>query len=226
LIQISVNNPAEFNFYKPVKSITMNTKIKELTENIYNDGIAKAREEADRILKEASQKAEETTAQAKARAESMLSQAKSESEKINASLKADLQATKIQVLEITRQEVGNLITARTAGVMAARLSDNVDFMKDMILEILKSWNWNNGNAQPVEALVPEKMVDNLEAMIQSDASDIMGTNLVVKPVADLKKGFQIVNDEAGFKISFTDEDFETFFASLMKPKIKEYLFKP
>jgi hypothetical protein len=43
-------------------------------------------------------------------------------------------------------------------------------------------------------------------------------------VPHLKQGFQIVNDKEGFKISFTDEDFEIFFASLMKPKIREYLF--
>lgn len=202
----------------------MNTKIKELTENIYNDGVAKAREEADRILKEANQKAEKITSEAQAKAEAIVSEAKSESEKINASLKSDLQSTKTQVIEIAKQEISNLITSQTSKSMAGKVADNEKFLKEMILEILKNWNPANGPVEQVEALVPEKMAGKLDQLIQSEAETIMGSKLVVKPVAAVKNGFQIVNNEIGFKISFTDEDFEIFFASLMKPKIREYLF--
>lgn len=190
----------------------MNTKIKELTENIYNDGVAKAREEADRILKEASQKAEKITSEAQAKADAIVSEAKSESEKINASLKSDLQSTKIQVVEIAKQEVSNLITAQTSTVVADKITDNTKLLSDMVLGILKNWNPDSGSVGKVEALVPQKMAGKLKKMIQDEASTVLGTKLVVKPVSSVKKGFQIVNDEVGFKISFTDEDFEIFFA--------------
>ncbi|HKJ43723.1 MAG TPA: hypothetical protein VKA27_16620 [Sunxiuqinia sp.] len=202
----------------------MNNRIKELTENIYNDGVAKAREEADRILKEANKKAEKITSDAQAKADAIVSDAKSESEKINASLKSDLQSTKTQVIEIAKQEVSNLITAETSKAMAGKVVDNEKFLKEMILEILKNWNSANGAVEHIEVLVPEKMANKLEKLIQSEATEIMGSKLTVKPVPAVKKGFQIVNNEVGFKISFTDEDFEIFFASLMKPKIREYLF--
>ena len=202
----------------------MNTKIKELTESIYQEGVSKAKEEADRILKEATQKAEKIVSEASAKAEAILSDAKNESEKINASLKSDLQSTKVQVLEIAKQEVSNLITAQSSKAVADKVTDDAKFIKDMILEILKSWNPSNGQVEKVEALVPEKMADKLDKMIQTEASSVMGAKLVLKPVKDIKNGFQIVNNEVGFKISFTDEDFEIFFASLMKPKIREYLF--
>ena len=202
----------------------MNTKIKELTENIYNDGVAKAREEAERILKEANEKAEKITSDAQAKADKIISEAKSESDKINASLKSDLQSTKTQIIEIAKQEVSNLITAETAKVMAGKVADNEKFLKEMILEILKNWNPDNGPVEEVEALLSEKMAGKMDKLIQSEAQEIMGSKLTIRPVAAVKNGFQIVNNKVGFKISFTDEDFEIFFASMMKPKIREYLF--
>jgi V/A-type H+-transporting ATPase subunit E len=202
----------------------MNTKIKELTENIYNEGVAKAREEADLILKEANKKAEETVAEANAKAEATLSKAKSESEKIYASLKEDLQQTKIQVMEITKQTINNLVTAKTSKVIAGQLSDDPKFIKDLVLEITRNWSKNNGHDHQLETLVPESMISKLEPLFKTAASEEMNSKLTFKPVPQLKQGFQIVNDKEGFKISFTDEDFEIFFASLMKPKIREYLF--
>ena len=98
----------------------MNSKIKELTENIYNEGVAKARAEADKILADANAQAEKTIAEANLKAEAMLSGAKSESDKIYASLKAELQVISEQVIEITRQKVNSLVTAPAAQKLAKK----------------------------------------------------------------------------------------------------------
>ena len=127
-------------------------------------------------------------------------------------------------MELTKQAVNNLITAKTSKAVAGQLSNDPVFIKDLVLEITRNWSKNNGHDHQLATLVPEEMLSKLEPLFKSAASDAMGSKLIVKPVANLKQGFQVVNEKDGFKISFTDEDFELFFASLMKPKIREYLF--
>ncbi|MCW0483475.1 hypothetical protein [Gaoshiqia sediminis] len=202
----------------------MNTKIKELTENIYNEGVAKARAEADKILAEARAEAEKTTTEANEKATAMLSEAKSESEKIYTSLKAELQAISDQVIEITKQNVTNLVTAHSSAKIAKEITSDPKFIKDLVLEIARTWSEADGQEHHLDILVPETMYSKLEPLFKAAASEVMGAKLVIKPVAELKQGFQLVKDSDSFKISFTDEEFKTFFMSLMKPKVKDFLF--
>ncbi len=202
----------------------MNTKIKELTENIYNEGVAKARKEADVILAQARAEAEKTVADAREKARMMLEEAQTEAQQMNAALKAELQSVSEQVIEITRQKVNHLVTAKTSKTIARQLTGDPVFVKDMVLEIARNWGPGNGQETRVEALVPEEMLDKLDPLFKAVASEVAASNLVIKPVPQLKQGFQLVNEADGYKISFTEEDFKTFFASLMRPKIREFLF--
>lgn len=202
----------------------MNEKIKELTENIYNEGVTKAREEAGKILAEAGKKAERIVAESEEQAKAILSEAKQESEKINSSLRAELQSVSEQVVEITRQELNNMVSAKASGELAKQLTGDEDFLKELVLEIARGWQANEGNGNHPEMLVPESSAGRVESLLKAKASEALASGLKIKPVAGLKEGFSIVNNGEGFKVSFTDEDFQAFFMALMKPRIREFLF--
>lgn len=202
----------------------MNNKIKELTENIYNEGVTKAREEAGKILEEAGKKAERIVAESEQQAKAILAEAQLETEKINNSLRAELKAISEQVVEITRQELKNLVSAKTSLALARQLTGDDDFLKDLMLEIARGWRANGGNGNHLKMLVPESSAARIESLLKSKASEVLASGVKIKPVPELKDGFSIVNEGEGFKISFTDEDFQAFFTALMKPKISEFLF--
>ncbi|WP_372775772.1 hypothetical protein [Mangrovibacterium sp.] len=202
----------------------MNTKIKELTENIYNEGVAKARTEADKILADARAEAEKTITEANQKAEAMLSEAKSESESMYSSIKTELQAISEQVIEITKQNVTNLVTAQSSLKIAKEITGDPKLIKDLVLEVARTWSQEDGQEHDLDILVPQTMYPKLEPLFKAAASEVMGAKLTIKPVAGLKQGFQIVKDSDSFKISFTDEEFTTFFTSLMKVKVRDFLF--
>ncbi len=202
----------------------MNNKIKELTETIYNEGVTKAREEADKILVEAGKKAEKIVAASEEQAKTILTEAQEETERINNSLRAELQAVSEQVVEITRQELKNMVSAKASEALAKQLTSDHDFLKDLMLEIARGWRANGGNGNHLEMLVPETSAAQIESLLKAKVSDVLASGLKIKPVSGLKDGFSIVDKEDGFKVSFTDEDFQTFFTALMKPKIREFLF--
>lgn len=202
----------------------MNNKIKELTENIYNEGVTKAREEAGQILAEAGRKAERIIADSEEQAKAILNEAQLESGKIDASLRAELKAISEQVMEITRQELKNLVSAKTSQALARQLTGDEAFLKDLMLEIARGWHVNGQNGNHLEMLVPESSAARIEALVKAKASEVLASGVKIRPVPGMKDGFHVVNEDEGFRISFTDEDFQTFFTALMKPKIKEFLF--
>ena len=57
----------------------MNTKIQELTDIIYNEGVAKGQAEADQILAQAKEQAQKLIADARKEADALLASAKKES---------------------------------------------------------------------------------------------------------------------------------------------------
>ena len=95
---------------------------------------------------------------------------------------------------------------------------------DMMLEITRTWVNPNGNGSANEALVPENLIGELEPLYKASAAKILNSGLVIKPVRGMEKGFQLLNNHEGYKVSFTEDDFQTFFESLIKPKVKELLF--
>lgn len=202
----------------------MNNKIKELTETIYNEGVTKAREEADRILAEAGKKAEKIVAASEEQAKAILTEAREETERINNSLRTELQAVSEQVVAITRQELKNIVSAKASEALAKQLTEDHDFLKDLVLEIARGWHANGGNGNHLEMLVPETSAARIESLLQTKASEVLASGLKIKPVPGLKDGFSVMNQAEGFKVSFTDEDFQAFFTALMKPKIGEFLF--
>lgn len=202
----------------------MNTKIQELTENIYNEGVAKARQEAELILKQARTEAEKTIADAKEKASLLTLEAAQQAEQIDASVKAELQAISEQIIEITRQKITNLITARTSENIADRLTSDESLIKEMIMEITRHWLTLNGHGQQLDTLVSENMANKIKPAFLTEATEIMQGKVNIKPVSGLKQGFQIVNQAEAFKISFTNDDFQQFFSSLMKPAMRNFLF--
>ncbi len=202
----------------------MNTKIKELTENIYKEGIEKAKNEGDLLVEEARKEAEKMLSDARQKAELMVSEAKAESEKIYAAMQDELESISTQMLEITRQEVSNVVSAELGKELAAHATADPKVIHDMMLEITRTWVNPNGNGSANEALVPENLIGELEPLYKASAAKILNSGLVIKPVRGMEKGFQLLNNHEGYKVSFTEDDFQTFFESLIKPKVKELLF--
>ncbi len=200
----------------------MNTKIKELTENIYKDGVEKAQKDGEQILEQAKQEADKIIADAKEKADTLVTGAKSESEKMYRSMKTELKAVSQQVMEITRQNITNLLASNLSDNFTEGITGDFNLMKKMILELSRKWGNGNSNNN-VEVLIPESQKAAAEQLYKETAIDKL-SGIKIKPVKGLKKGFQIINNGEGFKVSFTEEDFQTFFFSLVKPHMKEFLF--
>jgi V/A-type H+-transporting ATPase subunit E len=202
----------------------MTSKILELTEKIYNEGIEKVHKEAEGILAAAKEKAKRIEDDAILKSNKMISDAKKESEAIFGSFQAELQSIASETLEVAKQKIAACIVAGYAKQTATDLFDDRSFVKSLLLETVKKWEIQKGSMPDLTLVVPEKQLKEFEVLIQSDVTRILQKSPTLQVDPSVKNGFKIIADKEGYQVSFTDEDLTNFLKTFMKPKISDFLF--
>jgi hypothetical protein len=75
----------------------------------------------------------------------------------------------------------------------------------------------------VEALVPEDKMEKYQRELKEEVASELGKGLIIKPVATIKSGFEIVSSDGGFKISATANDIEAYLREFIRPKLNHIL---
>ena len=204
----------------------MTSKIQELTEKIYQEGVDKAQNQANILLKEAEDKAAGLINDAQKIADNIILEAERKSQEIYQSLKEELQSITKQAIAITKQNITDSIVTNSSKKITKVLFDDKHFLKALILELVKKWDMENGAIDDLSLLLSEKQLKELDGIFKSTALQTLQSNNQILFDPSIKNGFQIISNSEGFKVSFSDKDLETFFKKFMKPRIHEYLFTP
>ncbi len=202
----------------------MTTKIIELTEKIYNEGIEKANKEAAVILSEARESAKKIEVEAKLKSEKIVADAKKESDTIFDSLHAELKSIATETLAVAKQRIADCIVAEYANEIVNTLLDDKKFVKSLLLETVKKWDIEKGSLPDLSLVVPEKQLKEFEEIIKSDIVAILQNTPILKIDPSMKNGFRIVSSTSGYQVSFSDSDMANFFKAFMKPRISKFLF--
>ena len=202
----------------------MTSKIQELTEKIYQEGVDKAQDQANILLKEAEKKASDLISDAQQKADSIIEEAERKSLEIDRALKEELQSISKQVIAITKQKITNSIVIDASQAISNKLFDDKDFLKTMVLDLIKKWDMGNGSIDDLSLVLSEEQLKELNDIFKSGALQILQSKKQILIDPSVKNGLQIISNSEGFKVSFSDADLENFFKIFMKPKIQEYLF--
>lgn len=204
----------------------MTSKIQELTEKIYQEGVDKAQNQANILIKEAEDKATGLINNAQQKADNIILEAERKSQEIEQSLKEELQSISRQVIDITKQKITDSIVADASQTISESLIDDKDFLKSLVLELVTKWDMGNGSIDDLSLILSEKQLGNLDGIFKSGALQIMKSKKKILIDPSIKNGFQIISNSEGFKLSFSVEDLKNFFKKFMKSRIQEYLFTP
>jgi V/A-type H+/Na+-transporting ATPase subunit E len=202
----------------------MQTKLQELTEKIYQEGVNKANEEAEKILADAKNEARDLLAKAKKEAGNLIDNAAKESEELKKNSLNELQLSARQAISDLKQKVVSLIETKTIKPETKEVFKDKDFTAEVIKTIVKNWQPESGEAVKLEVLLPASQQKDLESYFSKKAGDLLGKGLEVSFSEKVKGGFKIGPKDGGYQISFSDEDFENFFQAYMRPKLIDLLF--
>ena len=196
----------------------MENKLQELTRKIYSEGVEKATEEANLILEKAQKEANELKKQAGKQAEEIISEATKNAEDMKRNAQSEMHMSSKQAMSALRQQIATLVTTKVVDAPVKEAVSDKAFMGDMIRKALE--NFNND----ATLVMPKEDEKALEKYFGNRLDEVLKSGVDVRFDDKIKGGFKIGPKDNSYLVSFTDEDFEAFFRSFMRPRSINLLF--
>ncbi|HSV77169.1 MAG TPA: hypothetical protein VLH37_09095 [Bacteroidales bacterium] len=202
----------------------MQTKLQELTEKIYQEGVEKAQSEADKILSEAKIQAAEIIARAQKEAENLLGEAGKESNTLRKNALNELQLAGRQLVSDIKLKIVELVEYKSLSPQTKEAFNDQVFVKELIMTTLKNWKANSAETVDMEVLLPAAKQKEFESYIKDQVNALFGKGVQISFSERIESGFKIGPKDGGYMISFTGDDFENFFQTYLRPRLVELLY--
>lgn len=196
-------------------------KLQELTDRLYAEGLAKGRDEGEKILEQARKQAGEIVAQAQAEAERIVKNAEKRSEDILTKAASDVRTASSQALDKVRESILNVITAKSVEPGVKKALDNTEFAKQVIMAAAKAFSTQN--SCDLEIVLPESCKDIVE-YVKSEVSAAIGQGIDVSLGKKFDGGLTIGPKDGGYFISLTDATFTDIIKEYLRPATRKALF--
>ncbi len=205
----------------------MNTsdKLKKITDKIYQEGVEKARTEAEQIMENARQEAENIIGQARKKEAEIHEQVQKQTAEMKQNTDAELRLAARQFMSTLKQEIsGNVINAQVETPVREAFGDP-EFIREMMLTIVKNWNPMKPEDMHLKLLLPAEREQELKGFFNSKAKELLNSGLEISYLPTIKDGFKIEPKNSSYYINFTDEGFENYFKNYLRDKTRKMIFE-
>ena len=196
----------------------MNTKIQELTDIIYNEGVAKGQAEADQILAQAKEQAQKLIDDARKEADALLAAARKESADNSENVRKELKLYASQALEALKSEIATVVTDKIVKDAVKGFTSDQKAFNEFILALAQEW----GKNQQIEIKTAD--ADALTKFFQANAKGLLDKGVKITQVNGRAAEFSIQPADGSYKVNFGTEEFENWFKSILRPQLVETLF--
>lgn len=196
----------------------MDTKIQELTDKIYREGVEKGNEEAGRIIADANSQKQVIIAEAEAEAKRIVAAAEKQAAELKKNTEAELKLFATQSVEALKSEVANLITGEIASSNVKAIVSDKAFMQKVILDMAKEW------ATKEVLTIQTADADALISYFEANAKDLLNKGVKIEQVSGKETAFTIIPADGSYKVTFGEDEFVAFFKEFLRPQLVEMLF--
>lgn len=203
----------------------MQSKLQELTDKLYNEGLSKGRQEGEAILADARKQADDIIRDAKKEADSIIAAAQKEAESLKTKTEGDIRLAAGQSLAATRQAIEGLVTARMTGNEVSAALSSADFIKEMLTTVVKSFNAASDDGTSLEVTLPESLKKETEPFIRKELAAMSKGGLQVTYSKKIGGGFTVSPKDGGYFISLTDDTFNALISEYLRPATRKILFE-
>jgi V/A-type H+/Na+-transporting ATPase subunit E len=198
----------------------MDQKLKELTEKLYNEGVAEGQNQAGQIIERANQQSKAVLDEAEAKAHEIIAMAEKKAAEIEKNTRSEIVMASRQMISALEQEVANLVNGKIVSDAVNGASTDDAFIKQLIIETVTAW----APQQELAVTVPSKHKAELEKYFASKAKALLDKGIVIESANNIKAGFQVGPADGSYRVGFTNNDFIEFFKAFLRPKVVELLF--
>jgi V/A-type H+-transporting ATPase subunit E len=196
----------------------MDTKIQELTDKIYREGVEKGNEEAGRIISAAREKEVSIVREAEEKAKRILADAEKKAAELKKNTEAELRLFASQSVEALKSEIANLVTDRIVTDSVKAATADASFMQKAILDIAGEWAKNeNVTVQAADAAT-------LKSYFEANAKALLDKGVKIEQVNGKATSFTLAPADGTYRISFGEDEFIAYFKEFLRPQLIEMLF--
>lgn len=203
----------------------MDNKIQQLTEKLYHEGLSKGKQEAGELVEQAKTEADRLIADARKKAGEILSKAETEAAELTRNTASEIAVSSQQAVSDLRRRIELLITANSIAPQITKAFEDDAFVRDLMLETIRSWNMAGGEVPQLNLIVPAQKLTEFEQYIRSKIGTELNAGISFTADNKAKTGFKIQPADNGYYISVNDQDFGDFFKEYLRPKVNRLLFK-
>lgn len=175
-------------------------KLQELTQKLYNEGLAKGKEEGEALLAKATAQAEEIVKQAQAQAAAIVEKAQKEAQDYKVKMEGDVKMASTQALQATRAGIEGLIVAKAVEPVKEQLS-GAAFLKEIITTVAQ--RFSTQEATDLSLVLPEKLQKELEPFVKGELAQTLGKGVEASFSKKVAGGFKIPPIRTSASISRT-----------------------
>ena len=196
----------------------MNTKIQELTDIIYNEGVAKGQAQADHSLAKAQEQAQKIVADAQKQADALLAAARKEAADNAENVQKELKLHAQQAVEALKSQIATVVTDKIVQDSVKGFTSDPKAFNEFMLKIAQEW----GKNQQIEIKAAD--ADALKKYFTANAKDLLDKGVKITQVNGQAAEFSIQPADGSYKVNFGTEEFMNWFKSMLRPQLVETLF--
>lgn len=197
-----------------------NNKLQELTEQLYNMGLAKGRIEGDKYLDDAKAKAAQIVKDAQSQAEKIIADAEKKAADIAAESASDVKTASFQALEATRNDIINAISAKIVDAPVEKALASDEFTKELIMTVAR--NFSTEGAKQMSIVLGEN--SKLQAYVEKEVSAAVGEGIDVSLSKNVGGGLRIGPADGSYYISLSEDTFKQLICEYLRPITRKTLF--
>ena len=197
-------------------------KLQELTQKLYDEGLAKGKQEGEAVLQKAVEEAGSIVKKAQEEAEAILARARKEADDFKVKVEGDVKMASMQALQATRADIENLVVAKAVNEPVAKALSSEEYIKGIITAVAQKFSAEE--PADLSLVLPESLKAALEPFVKNELGKLLGKGVEASFSKKLAGGFKIGPKDGGYFVSLTDDTFKDLIGAYLRPATKSLLF--
>lgn len=202
----------------------MENKLQELTDRLYEEGLAKGRDEAQILITQAREEARNLIANARKEAARIKETANRDAAAGKQQIVAEIRMASRQSIASLKQNIENIVQLRCLQQPVKDALEDSKFVQELILAMIKAFNPHEAASLDLRVVLPESKKDAFEGFLQSKIQETLSKGIVITYSDNISSGFSIGPKDGSYFLRFSEEDFVNLFSNYLRPSTKKILF--
>ena len=197
-------------------------KLQELTQKLYEEGLAKGKQDGEALLQKAAAEADGIVKKAQEEAEAILAKARKEAEDFKVKVEGDVKMAAQQSVQATRTDIENLVVSKVVDGTVDKALSSEEYLKGIITAVAQRFSADE--PADLALILPENLKAKLEPFVTGELGKLLGKGVEASFSKKVAGGFKIGPKDGGYFVSLTDETFKDLIGSYLRPATKKLLF--